>query len=126
MFFFRLLYFIVCCILTCRLGQAVGKAQNNLAKTEKKEESTLKAANKAAHKHDLAVTELHKAENDLRVNKQFFVFSSFTRSSLAPNFVREQLKQQQQERVHHGLGVMKAQADEAQRQKEAHEVCTVF
>jgi len=77
--------------------KAVGKAQNALVKTEKKEESTLKAASKAAYKHDLAVTELHKAENDLR------------------------LKQQQQGKIHHNLGEMKAQADEAQRQKEAHE-----
>jgi hypothetical protein len=77
--------------------KAVSKAQNNLGKAEKNEESTLKAASKAAYKHDLAATELHKAENDLR------------------------LKQQQNAKIHHNLESVKVQADEAKRQKEAHE-----
>jgi len=77
--------------------KAVGKAQNYLVKAEKNEEGMLKAANKAEHKHDLAVTGLHKAENDLR------------------------LKQQQNAKIHHNLEMMKVQAEEAQRQKEAHE-----
>lgn len=38
-----------------------------LGKKEKGEQSTLAAANKAAHKHDLAAADLHKADNDLKV-----------------------------------------------------------
>jgi len=43
------------------------KAEKSLGKTQKKEESTLAAANKAAHKHDIAATDLNKADKDLKV-----------------------------------------------------------
>lgn len=47
--------------------QVLSKAENGLNKAHKKEETTAKTANKAVQKHDVAASNLHKAEKDLRV-----------------------------------------------------------
>lgn len=80
-----------------KASKAINKAEKTLEKTQKKEESTLEAANKAAHKHDIAATDLNKANKDLK------------------------LKQNQSAKIHQEFLSKKANADEAVRQKEAHE-----
>ncbi|KAF5383541.1 hypothetical protein D9615_003744 [Tricholomella constricta] len=50
--------------------KAVHSAESTLHKAEKKELSATKAANKATHDHDIAVTKRHSAEQDAQMKKQ--------------------------------------------------------
>ncbi|KAL1743899.1 hypothetical protein HDZ31DRAFT_64583 [Schizophyllum fasciatum] len=46
------------------------KASHTLAKTEKKESSAEKAIAKANHQHDVAVNDVHKAQQELKIKHQ--------------------------------------------------------
>lgn len=50
--------------------KAAYKAESAVEKAEKKEVAATKAANKATHKHDIAVANKHGAEQDAQLKKQ--------------------------------------------------------
>ncbi|KAF9468792.1 hypothetical protein BDZ94DRAFT_1143210, partial [Collybia nuda] len=50
--------------------KAVHKAEATLERAHKKELEATKAVNKATHSHDIAVTNLHGAEQDIELRKR--------------------------------------------------------
>ena len=101
--------------------QATDKALKGIPKLQKKEETTLAAATKAANKHDIAAIELNKADRDLKVGWMQRILYQPNSDDICATLL--QFKQNQSQRVHEEFQTKKARAEEMMRQKQAHEVC---
>ena len=97
--------------------QATLKADHSVEKAETKEHKTMKNMHKATHDHDVAVSKLHQAQDDLEVSALSLFQQKLT-------FLQEQTKNFS--RIARAAAAKKAQVDAAVHEHEEQTVRTLY